>query len=124
MIKLEDLKIGDKVYGITSDGLGLYGESIVTMELCILDMTPPFEAVLCKGGLDIISRSIENYIFRTEEIAFTSSQVIKDRLAGELLNSDEFMERLYECATTSKRLNKYSERPIYEIAIKMFKERR
>jgi len=123
MIKLEDLKQGDKIYGISSDGIGLFAESIVTNEAFLLDSFPsPCEAIICKGGLDIITRSHENYIFRTEIEADENLKILQIKLAKELLKSDKFMDRLYECATSSKRLNKYNERHIYEIAIKLYKE--
>ena len=123
MIKLEDLKQGNKIYGIPSDGIGLYGELIVLQELFMLDISPdPIEAVLCSGGLNIISRQCENYIFRTEHESYENLKILRIEAAKELLKSDTFTDRLFECATSSKRLNKYSERPIYEIAIKLYKE--
>ena len=123
MIKLKDLKIGNKIYGISSDGTGLYAESIVQQELFMLDISPnPIEAVSCKGGLDIVSRSYENYIFRTEKEADTNLNILQIKLAKELLKSDKFMDRLFEYATSPKRLSKYEEIPIYKIALKLYKE--
>jgi len=124
MIKLEDLKIGDKVYGITSDGLGSYQVSIVQTELLMLDIFPePAEAVICKGGLEIVPRHYENYIFRTWQEADEGLNTIRINLAKELLQTNKFMDRLFECATTSNRLSIYEERPIYEMAIKLYNER-
>lgn len=120
MIKLEDLKIGDKVYEVDSDGLGLCAESIVQRELCMLDALNPTECVICSGGSYIITRSGENYIFRTEQEANENLNIIRLKLGKELLRSNKFLDRLYECATSSKRLGKYDERPIFEIAIKLY----
>lgn len=123
MIKLEDLKIGDKIYVVCENGLGLYAESIVKKELFMLDNHPnPWEAVCCKGGLEIITRSYEKYLFRTQEEAEKEMNEIKIKSAKELLRSNKFIDRLFECATSSKRLNKYEEHPIYELAIELYKE--
>ena len=123
MIKLEDLKIGDKIYSICSDGLGLYSESIVREELLILDVLPePCEAVVCNGGLDVLTREAEGYLFRTGKEAEEGLYDLRLRQAKKLLNGNEFMDRLFECATSSKRLNKYGERPIYELAIELYKQ--
>lgn len=121
MIKLEDLKIGDKIYGVTSDGLGLFSESIVEKELFILDNFPhSIEAVICKGGLEIIPRDYEEYLFRTRLEAEEKLKEIRLQLAQELIKSNKFITRLFECATSSQKLNKYSEQPIYEVAKELF----
>lgn len=123
MIKLEDLKVGDKVYGVCSDGLGFYPESIVREELLMLDLHPePIEAVLCYSGIEWISRGYEDYIFRTYEEAEEKLHSVRLKLAEDLLKSDEFINRLFECATSSKRLCRYSERPIYEMAVELYKQ--
>jgi len=122
MIKLEDLKICDKIYGVGSDGLGLYQESIVEKELLMLDLSPKkCEAVICKGGLEIVTRGYEEYLFRNEKEAEEKFHDIRLNLARDLLKSDIFIDRLFECATSSKRLCKYSEYPIYTIAIELYK---
>ena len=123
MIRLEDLKIGDKFYGASLDE-GIFAECIVTRELLLLDARPePFEAVICTGGLDFISRKYEELIFRTQEEALEKMNEVRLSLANELVNSDKFIDRLMECATSAKRLTKYDELPIYEIAAKLYKER-
>jgi hypothetical protein len=122
MIKLEDLKIGDRVYGIAEGGLGLYEESIVVRELFNLDIGSKPEVVQCKGGFELIGRKYQEIIFRTEIEALEALEQQKLKLAKELLSSSNFLDRLYECATTSKRLDKYSERPIYKIVIKLYNE--
>lgn len=119
MIKLEDLKVGDKVYGVCSDGLGIYAESIVKQELFIIDGC---ESVWSNGGIEVITRSYEPYLFRTQIEAEDCLKELQIKLAKELLKRDEFIDRLFECATSSKRLSKYSEYPIYKIAIDLYKK--
>jgi hypothetical protein len=124
MIKLEDLKTGDKVYGVCSDGLGLYGESIIYKELFMLDAYPnPCEAEACDGGLNMLYRSTEKYIFKTRIEAAKILEELQLVKAKELLNSEKFIDRLFECATSIKRLSKYGEKPIFELAIKLYKEK-
>jgi hypothetical protein len=124
MIKLEDLKIGDKVYGVSKEGNDVYAETIVLRELDMIDNYPnPIEGVWCNGGIEIIIRSWEDYIFRTQKEANEKLEEIRLDLAEQLLKSDNFMDRLFECATSSKRLSNYSEVPIYRIAIDLYKQR-
>ena len=124
MIKLEDLKIGDKVYGVCSDGFGIYSETIVRQELFLIDGFPnSYEGVWCTGGIEVITRSYEPYIFRTEKEAEEFFEKLQITLAKELLCSDKFINRLFECSTSAKRLDKYSEYPIYKIAIDLYKQR-
>lgn len=124
MIKLEDLKAGDKVYGVWSDGVGLYPETIVRQELAIIETPEPTEGVWCTGGIELLTRSYEKYIFRTEEEAEDSLDKIRFELAKDLVKSDTFIDRLFECATSSKRLNKYSEYLIYKLAVELYKMNR
>jgi len=125
MIKLEDLKIGDNIYGVCPDGLGLYAMSTVRNELFMLDVYPKAcEAVICVGGHEIILRGEESYLFRTEKEADASLANLQLKLAEDLLKSDKFMDRLFECATSAKRLNKYAECPIYELAVALYKKRK
>jgi len=124
MIKLEDLKIGDNVYGVCSDGIGIYAESEVYKELFMLDAYPkPCEAIACNGGLNMLYRSTEKYIFRTKIEAENFLEELQFEKAKELLNSEKFIDRLFECATSIKRLSKYGEKIIYELAINLYKER-
>jgi len=124
MIKLEDLKIGDNVYGVCLDGIGIYAESEVYKELFMLDAYPkPCEAIACNGGLNILYRSSERYIFRTRIEAEDFLEELRLEKAKELLNSEKFIDRLFECATSIKRLSKYGEKTIYELAVKLYKER-
>jgi hypothetical protein len=124
MIKLEDLKIDDKVYGVCSDGLGVYAESIVKQELFMIDGFPnPYEGVWCTGGIEVLTRSYEQYIFRTEKEANDFFKKLQIKLAKELLNDNKFIYRLFECATSAKRLDRYSEVPIYKIAIDLLKSK-
>lgn len=97
MIKLENLKIGDKVYGVCSDGLGIYAESIVHQELFMLDSKPqPCEAVWCTGGIELLTRSYEKYIFRTQTEAEMFSKKLKIEKAKELLKSNKTIQREFE----------------------------
>jgi hypothetical protein len=121
MIKLEDLKTGDKIYGVDSDETGLYLETIVNQGLAIIEIPKPTEAVWCTGGIELLTRSYEKYIFRTEKEAEDCLNKIRFELAKDLVRSDRFIDRLFECATSSKRLNKCSEYPIYKIALEIYK---
>lgn len=126
MIKLEDLKIGDKIYEVSRNGIWVSPEAIVKHELFILDCVPsPCEAVWYTGGSenDILRRSDEQYIFRSKQEAIEFSNKLKVSKATELLNSNKFVDRLFECSTSAKRLHKYEELPLFELAIKLYKER-
>lgn len=123
MVRLEDLKIGDKIYGVSSDGAGVYLETEVYKELTMIDSYPkPIECVLCRGGLEVLTRPLEPYFFRTEQESIDKLKEIRFQLAKDLLKSGKFMDRLFECATSSKRLSKYDELHIYEIVVKLYKE--
>lgn len=125
MVRLEDLKIGDEIFHISENGVGLYAPSVVYEEILMLDVYPePCEAVLCKGGHESISRKSEKYIFRTKKEAEEASYGLRLKLAKELLKSDRFIDKLFACATSAKRLNTYYERPIYDLAVKIYKEDR
>lgn len=124
MIKLEDLKIGDSFYGVNSEGFGIVAERTVVMELFMLDDYPkPIEAVMCEGGRGVTVRSEEPYLYRTKEETLNALQNIRILKAIELLESEEFVDKLFECATSSRRLNKYGERPIFELAVNIYKDR-
>ena len=124
MIKLEDLKMGDSFYGVDPDGFGFIAERTVVVELFMLDNHPkPIEAVMCEGGRGVTVRSEEPYLYRTKEETLNALQNIRILKAMELLESEEFVDRLFECATTSKRLNKHGERPIFELAVNIYKDR-
>lgn len=121
MIKLEDLKTGNKVYGIDRDGIDVIMESVVERELSIIDTPKPTEVVICKGGFEFITRSDEKYIFRTEEESREGLDKLRSKLADELMKSGRFIDRLFECATSIKRLYK-SEIPVYKKALELYKE--
>lgn len=124
MIRLEDLKMGDSFYGVDPKGFGIVAERTVLIELMILDNFPtPHEAVICRGGREVTVRSEEPYLYRTKEETLNALQNIRIFKAMELLESEEFVDRLFECATTSKRLRKHSEEPIFELAVKIYKDR-
>lgn len=124
MIKLEDLKVGDKVYCVCSDGFSWHGELTIHKELLMLDAMPkPFEAVLCEGSIEVLTRNHEKYLFRTLKETENKLKELQLITAKELLNSDKFIDRLFECATSVKRLSKHGEIQLYELAIKLYKER-
>lgn len=109
MIKLEDLKKNDIVYAVCEDKLyvGLYAPSKVYQELNIVETSEPIEAVWCDGeGLGLITKSIEKYLFRTEDEAKREREKLVLQKAEELLKSDYFFDRLLECSTSIKRLKK------------------
>lgn len=118
MVKLEELKPGDKIYMVSSDGYSMYGDTTVYAELDIVNCPEPTEAVWCVGAVELLVRSYEPYIFRTEKEALA----FREEKAKELLESGKFVERLFECATSNKKLCKYSELPIYEIALRLYRE--
>lgn len=124
MIKLEDLKMGDKFYGVHTSGRGLVAESTVLIEKIMLDRYPnEVEAVICKGGVEIVTRSEERYLHRTRESAVLQLKLTKVSKALKLLESEEFIDRLFEYATTPKRLSDYGEKAIFEIAVDIYKKR-
>jgi hypothetical protein len=123
MIKLEELKPGDKIYGACSDGTGMYAETVVYQKLAMIDTYPtPTEAVWCTGGIELLTRNYEDYFFRTEQEAIDKLMELRVQVAKEIIKNGKFVERLFECATSSKRLSKYGELPIYEIALELYKE--
>jgi hypothetical protein len=123
MIKLEDLKIGDKVYCVCSDGFSWHGGLTIHKELLMLDRCPkPLEAVLCEGSIEVLTRNHEKYLFRTLKEVEDSLKELQLVTAKELLNSEKFIDRLFECATSAKRLSRYGEIQLYELAIKLYKE--
>lgn len=122
MIKLEELKPGDKVYGVCSDGTGMYAETTVYRELAMVDTYPnPTEAVCCTGGVELLTRKYEEYFFMTEQEAINRLMELRVEVAREILKNGKFVERLFECATSTKRLSKYGELPIYEIALELYR---
>lgn len=123
MIKLEDLKIGDKIYKSCPMGTFVYADTIVLHELETIDTYPvPIEGVWCKGGTDIITRKDEEYIFRTEKEAKQKLKAIRLELAKKLLKSNKFIDRLFEYAASNKNLKRCEEYPIYKLAVQLYKE--
>lgn len=123
MIKLEELMPGDKIHGVCSDGTGMYAETVVYRKLGMVDAYPkPIEAVCCTGGVELLTRPHEEYFFRTEQEAINKLMERRVEVAREILKNGKFVERLFECATSTKRLSKYGELPIYEIALELYKE--
>jgi hypothetical protein len=91
MIKLEELKIGDKVYCVCSDGFSWHGGLTIHKELLMLDAMPnPFEAVICEGSIEVLTRSHEKYLFRTLEETENKLKELQLITAKELLNSNKF----------------------------------
>lgn len=123
MIKLEDLKIGHTVYCICSDGLGWHGGLTIRKELFMLDAIPEScEAVCCEGSIEILTRSHEKYLFKTTKETFKEYEKLRLIKAKELLHSEKFIDRLFECAISPKRLSKFGEMGLYELAVKLYKE--
>lgn len=124
MIKLEDLKIGDKIYCVCSDGFSWHGGLTIHKEMLMLDGYPkPFEAVLCEGSIEVLSRNHEKYLFRSLKETENKLKELQVITTKDLLNSDKFIDRLFECATSAKRLSKYGELQLFELAVKLYKER-
>lgn len=111
MIKLEELKQGDKVYAIAYDKeyryVGIYVDIEVRKELCTIDFIPPIEGVICTGGVDILDRSHEKYIFRTEEERDNEVKIIRKEIIDNFMNDDYLKKKIFEKATTIGRLDKY-----------------
>lgn len=111
MIKLEELKNGDKVFAVCYDKdyryIGKYADTEVVKELCTIDFIPPIEGVICTGGIEILDKSYEKYLFKTEKER--DEEVIKFRqnIINNFMNDDFLKKKIFEKATTIGRLDKY-----------------
>jgi hypothetical protein len=120
MIKLEDLKERDRIYGISPEGLGYVDSVIITTELRMFDDLNPIECVRCIGDYNIIMRASENYIFRNKQEAIDNLDIIKLKLGIEL-PSDALMNMLYKSAIAYKKSGKHKKYHIFKLAIKLHK---
>lgn len=123
MIKLEELKKGDKVYAVFYDkeysNVGKYVDIEVLQELCTIECPEPIDGVLCNGGTDILTRNFENRLFRTEEERDKEINRIRNEIIKNFMNDDFLKKKIFECATSGKRLNKYYKelfKDIFELA--------
>ena len=111
MIKLEDLKKGDKIYAIYYDKefsyVGIYADMQVLYELDIIECPEPIEGVWCNGGLEILTRNLEGRLFRTKEERDKEVSRIRNEIINNFMNDDFLKNKIFECATSGKRLNKY-----------------
>lgn len=126
MIKLEDLKVNDIIYSICEDGnyVGQYESSKVIHELCMIDVSPkPIEGVIVKCEHEIITRNMERYLYITEKEVEDNVEVLINNKAEQLLQSEEFVDKLFECATTSERLDRYGDMyTVYMMGMKDYDE--
>ena len=111
MIKLEELKKGDKVYAIDYDKecgyVGKYADTKVLEELCIIECPEPIEGVWCDGGINNLTRNYEDKIFRTKNERDEEITKIRKEIINNFMNDDYLKKKIFECATSGKRLNKY-----------------
>lgn len=114
MIKLEDLKKNDVIYAVWYDKkyreVGMYSDIKVCKELCMIDTYPnPIEGVICQGATEILTRSYEPYLFRTEKERDLEVKRIRQLIIDNFENDDYLKNLIFTKATTGKRLNKYYE---------------
>lgn len=111
MIRLEELKKGDRVYAMFYDkehsDVGIYSDIEVIRELSIIECPEPIEGVWCKGGMEILNRTHESLLFRTEEEREKEVNRIRSEIIANFKNNVYLKSKIYECATSGKRLNKY-----------------
>lgn len=111
MIKLEELKKGDKVYAVFYDekyrDVGKYADTEVLQELCVIKYPEPIEGVWCDGGINILTRDHEKILFKTEEERDNEVNRIRNEIINNFMNDDYLKNKLFECAASGKRLDKY-----------------
>lgn len=111
MIKLEELKKGDKIYAVFYDkkyrDVGKYADTQVLQELCTIECPEPIEGVWCDGGINMLTRSHEEKLFWTEQERDKEVNRIRDEIIKNFINDDYLKNKIFVCATSGKRLNKY-----------------
>lgn len=111
MVKLEELKKGDIVYGVAYDKearyIGIYNDIEVKLELCTVDYLPPVEGVYCSGGIEILTRSYEQYLFRTKEERDLEVKRIRQQIVDNFMYDDFLKKKIFEKATTNSKLDSY-----------------
>lgn len=111
MIKLEELKKGDKVYAVFYDKehrcVQKYTDIQVLQELCIIECPEPIEGVWCEGGIEILTKNHEERLFRTEKERDKEVNRIRKEIINNFENDEYLKKKIFECAISGKRLNKY-----------------
>lgn len=111
MIKLEELQKGDKVFAIVyhkeCSYIDKYADTEVVKELCTIDFIPPIDGVICTGGIQVLDKSYEQYLFKTEQERDEEILKIRKDIISNFMNDDFLKKKIFEKATTIGRLDKY-----------------